>query len=126
MPDKPTTEELDKIVERVIKKIARAMAPLEWQIKGTHLDTVTAAFVRKSTRDGARAGLSAVARTHALVSRDAMQRFTDWCDTERHKLGAVDGYNYSSGEEYGLRRAAIYFDAMLSASDLLASLRKGG
>ena len=31
----------------------------------------------------------------------------EWCAIERGKLGAVDGYDYHSGEEYGLRRAEI-------------------
>ncbi len=31
----------------------------------------------------------------------------DWCRVERHGLGNVDSYDYSSGQEYGLRRAEI-------------------
>lgn len=31
----------------------------------------------------------------------------EWCAVERNKLGAIDGYDYRSGEEFGLRRAEI-------------------
>jgi hypothetical protein len=29
----------------------------------------------------------------------------EWCRIERERLGAIDGYDYRSGEEFGLRRA---------------------
>lgn len=41
------------------------------------------------------------------VVREALGQITDWCSTERAKIGAVDGYDYRSGEEYGLRRVEI-------------------
>ncbi len=39
--------------------------------------------------------------------RKLIADFRDWCEHERYSLGAVDGYDYSSGQEYGLRRAEI-------------------
>jgi hypothetical protein len=57
----------------------------------------------------AAAALSA-ADAHEEIMRTALtplQELLDWCQQEREKLGAVDGYDYRSGEEYGLRRAQI-------------------
>lgn len=31
----------------------------------------------------------------------------EWCQAAREGIGAVDGYDYRSGEEFGLRRAEI-------------------
>lgn len=39
--------------------------------------------------------------------REALESLSDWCATERANLGAVDGYDYRSGEEFGLRCAEI-------------------
>ncbi len=39
----------------------------------------------------------------------------EWCRVERAALGAVDGYDYSSGQEYGLRRAEIEIEKRLGA-----------
>lgn len=39
--------------------------------------------------------------------RKLIADFYDWCQHERSALGAVDGYDYNSGQEYGLRRAEI-------------------
>ena len=36
----------------------------------------------------------------------------DWCAYERSLLGAVDGYDYNSGVEFGLRKAEIYLRAL--------------
>lgn len=44
-----------------------------------------------------------------------LRDFADWCNVERHKLGAVDGYDYRSGEEYGLRRAEIEIEKRIDA-----------
>lgn len=45
------------------------------------------------------------------AERDRLQKlitdFQEWCRVERAALGAVDGYDYDSGQEYGLRRAEI-------------------
>lgn len=50
------------------------------------------------------------------ASREAplLSDLADWCNVERHKLGAVDGYDYRSGEEYGLRRVEIEIGKRLS------------
>lgn len=32
-------------------------------------------------------------------------QLAEWCRIEREKIGAIDGYDYRSGEEFGLRRA---------------------
>ncbi len=37
----------------------------------------------------------------------ALKGAAEWCQIEREKIGAIDGYDYRSGEEYGLRRAQI-------------------
>lgn len=37
----------------------------------------------------------------------------EWCRVERQKL-AVDGYDYKSGEEHGLRRAEIEIEKRLA------------
>ncbi len=39
----------------------------------------------------------------------------EWCRVERCALGAVDGYDYSSGQEYGLRRAEIEIEKQIQA-----------
>jgi hypothetical protein len=55
----------------------------------------------------------AAARIEALEAalRDlaaaALRDLAEWCAVERAMIGAVDGYDYRSGEEYGLRRAEI-------------------
>lgn len=45
------------------------------------------------------------------AERDRLQKliidFQEWCRVERGALGAIDGYDYDSGQEYGLRRAEI-------------------
>lgn len=51
-----------------------------------------------------------------VVELEAFLRdFADWCNVERHKLGAVDGYDYRSGEEYGLRRTEIEVEKRINA-----------
>lgn len=47
------------------------------------------------------------ART-ALIVAKAMDGAISWCEQERGKIGAIDGYDYRSGEEYGLRRAELH------------------
>ena len=49
------------------------------------------------------------ARTPASPSVDAMQKVRDAIDAERGTLMG-DGYNYTSGEEYGMRRALRIID----------------
>lgn len=46
------------------------------------------------------------ARLAAKV-REALENIADWCSTERANIGAIDGYDYWSGEEFGLRCAEI-------------------
>lgn len=38
---------------------------------------------------------------------DALEELERWLDHECALCGAVDGYDYNSGVEYGLRKAAI-------------------
>jgi hypothetical protein len=47
---------------------------------------------------------------------DPLTDFAAWCDEQRALLGAVDGYDYRSGEEYGLRRAQIEAERRASLS----------
>lgn len=37
----------------------------------------------------------------------ALREFAQWCDEEAAKLGAVDGYDYRSGQEAAYRHASI-------------------
>ncbi len=48
--------------------------------------------------------------------RADLQDFGSWCENERTKLGALDGYDYRSGEEYGLRRAQIELERRINPS----------
>ncbi len=48
-------------------------------------------------------------------TRETLRALSGWCAQERSLLGAVDGYNYSSGQEYGLRRAEIEIEKRLRA-----------
>ncbi|HWK65355.1 MAG TPA: hypothetical protein VNS34_10465 [Rhizobiaceae bacterium] len=50
---------------------------------------------------------AALATLPSPAGAEALKDLAAWCDEQRSKLGAVDGYNYASGEEYGLRRAQI-------------------
>lgn len=53
-----------------------------------------------------------------MTEREVLENLADWCRREREKIGAVDGYDYRSGEEYGLRRAQIEIErcaAVMSA-----------
>ena len=54
-----------------------------------------------------------------VAERDQLRKlvtdFQEWCRTERGALGAVDGYDYDSGQEYGLRRAEIEIEKRLKA-----------
>lgn len=45
----------------------------------------------------------------------ALEALAEWCAAERAKLGAVDGYDYRSGEEFGLARAETKTRAALAA-----------
>lgn len=47
--------------------------------------------------------------------RAELTALLDWIDQERSKFGALDGYDYRSGEEYGLRRVAIELDIKIAA-----------
>ncbi len=47
--------------------------------------------------------------------RELIADFQEWCSTERAALGAIDGYDYDSGQEYGLRRAEIEIEKRLRA-----------
>jgi hypothetical protein len=39
--------------------------------------------------------------------REALNGLAGWCAQERSSIGAVDGYDYRSGEEFGIRRVEI-------------------
>lgn len=60
----------------------------------------------------------AALRTHAVAGEaktiEALRLLGDWCQTERHKLGGVDGYDYQSGEEFGIRRVELQIDKILA------------
>lgn len=44
-----------------------------------------------------------LSRLAAKPAEEVLQ-LAEWCRIEREKLGAIDGYDYRSGEEFGLRR----------------------
>jgi len=54
-------------------------------------------------------------RRKTLESRFRLERLTvfkeveAWCDEQAQGIGAVDGYDYRSGEEYAYRSAALHF-----------------
>lgn len=53
------------------------------------------------------------------AAKAEIDRLLSWCATERHRLGGVDGYDYKSGEEFGIRRVEIQIEkAMASLSDM--------
>lgn len=49
--------------------------------------------------------------------RGLARQLANWCDGERAKLGALDGYDYLSGEEYGLRRAQIQAEKLAAQAE---------
>jgi hypothetical protein len=55
---------------------------------------------------------------------EALKDFEQWCLSAREKLGAIDGYDYRSGEEYGLRRAELEAHRRICA--LLSQPKTGG
>lgn len=47
--------------------------------------------------------------------REALEGLPDWLESKRYALGAVDGYDYYSGQEYGLRVAQIEAERRITA-----------
>jgi hypothetical protein len=47
--------------------------------------------------------------------RKALQSLEYWCTDERMSIGAVDGYDYRSGEEFGIRRVEIEISKRIKA-----------
>ena len=43
----------------------------------------------------------------ASTCADELQSLEGWCEKQRHSIGAVDGFDYRSGEEFGIRRVEI-------------------
>jgi hypothetical protein len=58
-----------------------------------------------------------------------LERLLAWCSDERCKLGGVDGYDYRSGEEFGIRRVEIQIEKALAkcrpSGSLLHDKRQG-
>jgi len=46
-------------------------------------------------------------------ARKALADLSNWCETERYKLGGIDGYDYRSGEEFGIRRVELQIEKKL-------------
>lgn len=63
---------------------------------------------RLATSEELRTGLVGVIKR----LQAALQEAANWCEQERYKLGAIDGYDYRSGEEHGLRRAQIELERL--------------
>ncbi len=72
-----------------------------------------------------------LAAPDTVAERDRLQKliidFQEWCRVERAALGAIDGYDYDSGQEYGLRRAEIEVEKRLRSirSDSGQSIHRG-
>lgn len=47
---------------------------------------------------------------------EALKALSDWCEKARYELGAIDGYDYRSGEEFGIRRVELQIEKMLHAT----------
>jgi hypothetical protein len=88
-------------------------------------DTLEAAKAR-AFADYAKRILSALYTHPAPPSGivEALKDFEQWCLSAREKLGAIDGYDYRSGEEYGLRRAELEAHRRICA--LLSQPKTGG
>lgn len=61
------------------------------------------------------------ARIATLEAREAvLAGVRDRIENERGMVSGIDGYNYASGEEYGLRKAVIMLDEALATLDARA------
>lgn len=58
-----------------------------------------------------------------VEARRALRALADWCGAECNKLGVVDGYDYRSGEEYGLRCAQIEIERRIKTFTTLRDAR---
>ena len=116
MPDKPTTEELDEIVERVARAITETWSSHFGD--GVPYDELPQ-MTQACRLAEARAALTAIARTHALVPREASEEM----------VRAAFGWREKDSRE-GLTGEVDMFHRALSRGieegDLLASLREGG
>lgn len=61
--------------------------------------------------------------TEAPSIKEALTNLQAWCDEQGSKLGAVDGYDYRSGEEAAYRHVAIEIKKRLEALALNAAIR---
>jgi hypothetical protein len=41
---------------------------------------------------------------------EVLKELSNWCETARYSLGAVDGYDHRSGEEFGIRRVELQIE----------------
>lgn len=71
-------------------------------------------------KDATAADIAAAAATISRLTeereglRKALTDLDAWLDQARAKIGAIDGYDYSSGEEFGLRCAQIQLQKLLA------------
>ena len=61
-------------------------------------------------------------RAPSTVGVEALKNLLAWCQTERSKL-VVDGYDYKSGEEFGIRRVELQIEKAIPTT--LASEKEG-
>ena len=85
--------------------------PPKWEKLSTWMRDAMQVCYLQGKLDGTGAG----AGPSAQNTRNMLDSLAEWCSIERDKLGAVDGYDYRSGEEYGLRRAEIEISKRLAA-----------
>lgn len=52
----------------------------------------------------------------AAAMRAALENLSEWCRQAGEKLGAVDGYDYDSGQEYAYRSACIEVKKQIALS----------
>ena len=76
----------------------------------------------------ARLHRAALAEARAEVERlkDQADAIIAYCDIERAHLGAIDGYDYKSGQEFGLRQAVIELERRFPRRAALAPEGKEG
>lgn len=49
-------------------------------------------------------------------TQETLKALSDWCEKARYELGGIDGYDYRSGEEFGIRRVELQIEKVLHAT----------
>jgi hypothetical protein len=59
------------------------------------------------------------------TTQEALKALSDWCEKARYELGGIDGYDYRSGEEFGIRRVELQIEKVLHATAVSRPHRGG-